>query len=1025
MNLPFLGRGHRVGAAFFTWSTFVSILLVGLATLPARAQGQSTLTGTVTNEATGRTLEGAKVVLRQTPSREALTDSQGGYRFTDVPAGVVNVIVSYTGLNNVEGPVTVGGSGSTVHNVGLTADIYTLSKFVVSGEREGNAQAITLQRNSDGVRSVVSADAFGSLAGNPADLVARLPGVEGESVGGDIRYVRIRGMNHNLNTISMDGNRMADAGSGGTTREYQFQQIGSDTIERIEVIKSPTPDMDADSIGGAVNMVSKSAFDSSPKRRMSGSVGAIWRAFDPRDEVRRNYTLSYSEVFKEKFGVSFNYGQRAHGSIIDVTSQVHQVLPAGVEGPAYTYLFTTGDFRNKRTRWGGGLRLDYKFSENTRFFINASLNKHDEHANLKNATYSTSQTLASRDAAGNLSATGTILPGFTDSMTDWRPLATSILTIDSQTTHKRGATLHTQIGGVHRYDHLGLNIDYDAYKSKSKAEYPGNKTWDNIVRGIGIRIERKDEPYFPTITQTAGPDITQLSSYTDNIYNIAKMSGWDGLEGASLNLRKRMQTVVPAAIKLGLRVRNQTRDTVNTPYRGTYVGPDGVMGVNPATGINDDNIAQFANPNYELPDTRLSKFPKLPFTASPGRETKGSTYDYVGYNIDTALRETPQHFREDVAFNVMSALVGETHFKEEVSGAYIQGNMTLGQLTVLGGLRVERTEVMGEGALSGITPEERARRAAWVGVVTNEELRRRAIAEFSGRETRTGKYRNVFPGLHFKYELIPGLVTRLSYATNIGRPGIGQLIPRTIVNYDNQSISTSNPSLKPQFANNFDLGAEYYFEPAGTVSAGVFLKEIRQFIYTAGGSIVSPGDDNGFDGQYAGYTFTTQANGGFAKVKGFELNYSQQFAFLPGFWKGLGAYANYTRMDVEGNYGTGNTIGTAAALSPTSEVAGFNPESGNAGVSYIRNGITVRLQFNHVGRYLNTYNVNQSRLLYRRARSVVDIKTNYRINRHFDVYLDVVNVFAEGDRVLEYYGGRPQVMHKMGPQFFFGVNGRL
>ncbi|MBI4625034.1 MAG: TonB-dependent receptor plug domain-containing protein [Verrucomicrobia bacterium] len=80
--------------------------------------------------------------------------------------------------------------------------------------------------------SVVSADAFGALAGNPADLVARLPGVVGESVDGDFRYLWSRGMHRDLSTITTDGNRMADAASGGTTREFQFQTVGADSIGR-------------------------------------------------------------------------------------------------------------------------------------------------------------------------------------------------------------------------------------------------------------------------------------------------------------------------------------------------------------------------------------------------------------------------------------------------------------------------------------------------------------------------------------------------------------------------------------------------------------------------------------------------------------------------------------------------------------------------------------------------------------------------------------------------------------------------
>ncbi len=58
-------------------------------------------------------------------------------------------------------------------------------------------------------------------------------------------------------------------------------------------------------------------------------------------------------------------------------------------------------------------------------------------------------------------------------------------------------------------------------------------------------------------------------------------------------------------------------------------------------------------------------------------------------------------------------------------------------------------------------------------------------------------------------------------------------MPTTLVSFENQTVSSSNPGLRPQTANNFDFSAEYYFEPAGVVSVGVFLKEIKQFIYTA------------------------------------------------------------------------------------------------------------------------------------------------------------------------------------------------
>ena len=83
------------------------------------------------------------------------------------------------------------------------------------------------------------------------------------------------------------------------------------------------------------------------------------------------------------------------------------------------------------------------------------------------------------------------------------------------------------------------------------------------------------------------------------------------------------------------------------------------------------------------------------------------------------------------------------------------------------------------------------------------------------------------------------------------------------------------------------------------------------------------------------------------------------------------------------------------------------------------------MQFNHYGRYLSGFSQTQSSLVYRRARDVVDIKTQYQLNKHFDVYVDVVNVLNEAESASEFYGGRPQTLSKQTPQFFFGINGRL
>lgn len=989
-------------------------MLAPTSTLTAQSDATHTgvtLSGIITNEATGRTLQGARVEIPAL-GKSVTTNEEGLYRFFDVPPGPGNLSVSYTGLETQIVPISIAAGSPANRDVGLTAAIYKLSPFVVSGEREGNAQAITLQRLSDGIKNVVSSDAFGTLAGNPADLLVRIPGIVGESVGGDLRYVRIRGMASGLNSITMDGNRVASA--AGPAREYEFQLANSDTIERMEVIKSPTPDRDADSIGGVVNMISKSAFDRSPERRIGFSAGLIMHTDAERDYPHRNQSISYSEVFGGKLGIAANYSHRTHMALQEIATQGSQAVLAE---DAFTSSLQWSDSRNVRTRWGGGIKVDYKLTESTRIYLTASLNRSLEQNNNHIATVSTTATVATRDAAGNLTGTGGIVPGFTREVTDWRPLTTTIAQINANATHVKGQTFHSTLGAVHRFKEM--DIDYDIYKSRNKGWWPRPGVGSFIItaRNIGIRIERGDDPFFPRITQTAGPDITNITSYTENSFVPQEMTSIAELQGASVNIKKKFNTPVPTWIKAGVRRREEARDYSATVRGTVYVGPDGVAGANPATGINDDSLAIFRNPNVQSP-VAGGRYPKMGFPGTPFRDPSGSTYDYTGFNVNTLLETHPEQFIPSVATNTQSGLTGTQDFGENITGAYIMGNIEIGKLSVLGGFRVEDTKTEGNGALQEITADEKARRAAWVGAVTPAEALRRVLAEYSGRIGVTGEYRKVFPGLHLKYRALPGLIARLSYSTNIGRPAVGNLIPRTTVNNDLRSISSSNPNLLPQYANNFDAGLEYYFEPIGLFSASVFLKEIKDYIFTAGGQTVQPGTDNGFNGDYVGYTLTSPRNAGSARVRGFELNYQQQFTFLPGWLSGFGTFANFTKLETKGDYGTN-------VVRATSEVAGFTPKTGNVGLSYIRRKVSLRLQYNYTSRWLVSFNANPAALQYKEARPVLDLKTVYTLSRRFDVYLDVQNLLEEPDRAITFGSGRPQTMTRIPPQVYFGFNGRL
>ncbi len=414
--------------------------------------------------------------------------------------------------------------------------------------------------------------------------------------------------------------------------------------------------------------------------------------------------------------------------------------------------------------------------------------------------------------------------------------------------------------------------------------------------------------------------------------------------------------------------------------------------MNPATGVNDDDLTRFMIPG--LRRTAAYGLGDIPFahTASVGAD----------------VEKNPAQWREDIYFRESERLSGNRKVREEVSALYLMGNGRFGQLSLLGGARVERTEVTGEGW---------ARRFALTSI-TDPVLR--AATEYGDIRRIKGDYTDVFPGLHATYRFTNRLLGRASWSTSIGRPAFSNLVPREDVNVTNQTITINNPSLSPQYGDNFDLSLEYYFEPVGLVSIGGFQKDLADFIFMDEGGVVGSGPSNGYEGQYEGYTILMQSNGGSARIRGLELAYQQELTFLPEILSGLGVFANYTRLSTEGNYG-GSTERSS------NQVARFVPESANAGLSYKRGRFNGRILVNHVGEHLFTYSADPSRLRYKMDRTVTNLSLNYRLRRGISLYCDFNNLFQEPQR---YYIGlgkkdRLQSFVNNGPTINFGVSGNF
>src|SRR5690606_41974312 len=106
-----------------------------------------------------------------------------------------------------------------------------------------------------------SADSVGELPDfNAAEAIQRLPGLAVELDQGEGRYPIIRGIDSNLNNVTIDGNIVGAPEAEG--RRVALDVVPSDLISVVEVVKAVTPDLDGNAVGGNINIVTRSAFDS-------------------------------------------------------------------------------------------------------------------------------------------------------------------------------------------------------------------------------------------------------------------------------------------------------------------------------------------------------------------------------------------------------------------------------------------------------------------------------------------------------------------------------------------------------------------------------------------------------------------------------------------------------------------------------------------------------------------------------------------------------------------------------------------
>ena len=978
----------------------------------ASAQGSSgNITGRVSNAITGQYLTNARVSIAGT-NKTTFTNEYGEYRLNGV-TGEVTLEVFYTGLDSSSAVVTAS-SGTTTQNFALTnvalsgeGDTVVLEEFVVQAiEQAASDVAINEQRVASNIKNVVSADAFGDVTeGNPGEFLKFLPGVSVDYVAADVRSISVRGFGSAFTSMSMDGNRMASAASSGASRSFELEQVSMNNVARLEVVKVPTPSMPADSLGGSVNMISKNAFERDNrefKYRVYTSISDENVSFSKSPgpgveesyKIRPGFDFSFADPLTDSFGYILN------GLHSDQFNEQHrsrnawQTSGGAVASPSNPYMrtYTIQDGPKETQRQSIGVNTDLKVSANG--VVSFGYQWNDYNSFFGNRNY-------------NINA-GSNATDFSATHTNGRSGAGEV-TGGMSHRNKFGTTNHASLN----FKHYGRDWDINAgmYYSYASNKYRDidNGYFSGVntrVRSLTVSHNNINSPYLPDITirNSSGADVdwTDLDNYKLRSVRSQQFDSWDEFTGFNLDLTRRFDGwAVPFALKFGANLREQQRDIIRRQDDYNYVGPDG------RAESNDDWAAPFIDEIYINQD---------PSWGAPAPE-------YVD------PRKVYQHFLANPSYfvanvnNWQNRVQNDYNITEKITAGYVQGDLDLmeGRMKLLGGFRYEKTEVDGIGFL--YTPDAAFDQNG--NPISNDPYTQKRLQYQRRAATQSTSYDDIHPSLHLVYNLSDNLILRFAYANTIGRPEFSEILPGTIIDDDENpgagqpggTITVRNTALQPYNANNFDAQIEYYFEPAGVLSFGVFHKDISDFF----GSVVKLVDQAdlvtyNLDPQYLGYELRTKTNDGDAKISGFEFNYSQQLVMLPGVWRNLSLFANATLLDLKGGL--------------NADFRGFVEETGNWGVSWTGQKFAAKLKWNYRGEQFRSFQsaYGPGGAEWYDSRLYLDLNLDYKFSKRFAVFLNARNITNQQQELLRYGDDSPAYAYgyqneEFAVQYAVGVKG--
>jgi TonB-dependent receptor len=456
----------------------------------------------------------------------------------------------------------------------------TANAIVITGTRE---QSTAIKRNSKVVLDVRSEQEIKSLPDvNAAEALQRLPGVSLETDSGEGRFVNIRGMDADLNGTTFDGVRLTASNPStpqGGARAVAFDAFPAGILGGVEVIKSLSPEMDAEGLGGVVNIVPRS-IASNQHMLIDGTIGGGVETLRGNPRYTGDITVGSGLGGKTESGqnrteliLSYAYDEDKRG-IDDVEADYINdptVAPAGTSAYLTSKLYDDLQprwYEYHRIRQGAAASVVFRPNDDSTIFVRGL------HAGYAEGAHKHEFQL--RNLADNIVSVDNATGDVTSADARIRQVAIS--------TRERLGNNLLEAGGSTLFGNIKASLRGAYTRGYDTFPFSENAHWEQ--RGVTV-----------TYNDTANFNVPTFSGVGTNLQDPARYTRFAGSNGPGHNVDKEWSGVLNFAVPVGsggsngevkfggsVRARNRIAHAYNadmidpgTSYAALGTGPEDIF----------------------------------------------------------------------------------------------------------------------------------------------------------------------------------------------------------------------------------------------------------------------------------------------------------------------------------------------------------------------------------------------------------------------------------------------------------------